>query len=130
MAVRLFLGFSALAFLPYGIFCLVQPSFLGEAAGVVSGSTTGTIELRAMYGGLQAGLGVLAGLAVFRAELVRPALIALGFLCSGPFMARLLGVGLSGELSGYTASALAFEMAMAALAIRFVSRSDGGSQAA
>jgi hypothetical protein len=73
MAARIFLGLSALVWLPYGIFCFFQPGYLGEAAGVTIGSTTGSIEIRAMYGGTQAAIGALATLALFRAEWVRAA---------------------------------------------------------
>ena len=57
---RIFLGLQALLWLPYGVFCFFQPAFLGEAAGVTIGSTTASIELRAMYGGLQASTGAKA----------------------------------------------------------------------
>jgi hypothetical protein len=52
---RIFFALTALVWLPYGIFCFFQPGYLAQAAGVTATSATGTIELRAMYGGLQAG---------------------------------------------------------------------------
>jgi hypothetical protein len=36
---RVFLAVSALVWLPYGIFCFLQPGYLAEAAGEVSGYT-------------------------------------------------------------------------------------------
>lgn len=116
MATRVFLGLSALLWFPYGLYCLFVPGSLAEAAGVVAQTPTGTTELRAMYGGLQAGLGLLAGFAVFRASLVRPALIALVFLTGGLASARLLGVALDGGFSSYTAMGLGFELATVAVA--------------
>jgi hypothetical protein len=116
MAERIFLGLSALVWLPYGLWCLLDPAQLSGTAGVVFQSATGSTELRAMYGGLQAGLGLLAGLAVFRASLVRPALIALVFLTGGLATARLLGVALDGGFSSYTAMGLGFELATVAVA--------------
>lgn len=109
MATRIFLVLSALVWLPYGIFCFFQPGYLAEAAGVTIGSTTGSIEIRAMYGGLQAAIGVLAVLAIFRADWVRPALVLLLFLPAGLGTARLLGAALDGELSAYTGFTLVFE---------------------
>ena len=50
MGAQIFLGVSALVWLPYGIFCLLQPSFLEGAAGVAASTATGTVELRAMPG--------------------------------------------------------------------------------
>ncbi len=128
MTARIFLGFSALLWLPYGLFCFFQPSYLAEVAGVAASSPTGTIELRAMYGGLEAALGVLAGLAglaLFRPQLLRPALVTLAFVCSGLFLARLLGAGLGRELSSYTAFGLAFELVSAALAIWLLAHEPG-----
>jgi hypothetical protein len=125
MAARVFLGLSALLWLPYGVFCFVEPSALAGSAWVAANAPTGVVELRAMYGGLQIALGALAGMAVWRPALVRPALIALAFLCSGLFSARLLGAGLSRDLSSYTAMALGFELVSAALALWLLSRIAG-----
>ena len=115
-ATRVFLGLSALVWLPYGIFCFFQPGYLGEAAGVTIGSTTGSIEIRAMYGGLQAAIGVLATLAIYRPDWVRPALVTLLFLPAGLGSARLLGAALDGEVSAYTGFALVFEFSSAGVA--------------
>lgn len=122
MCTRVFLGLNALLWLPYGLYCLLDPGFLAEAAGVAASSTTGTIELRAMYGGLQAAVGALAALAVLRASWVRPALAMLAFLCAGLFLGRALGAGLGGELSLYTTLALGFELLCALLAAALLAR--------
>ena len=115
--VRIFLGLSAILWLPYGVFCFIQPGALVEIAGVSAVSTTANIELRAMYGGLQAAIGSFAALAVFQAGLQRPALLTLAFLCAGLGLARLLGAVLEGELSSYTAVGLGFEFVSAGAAI-------------
>lgn len=117
MAARLFLLLCAIAWLPYGLYCLAQPDSLAAAAGVVSASRTGTIELRAMYGGLQAAVGTLCLVAALRAPLVRPALICLAFLCSGLALARLSGAALEHEVSSYTALGLGFETLSAGLSV-------------
>jgi hypothetical protein len=122
MVVRIFLGLSALIWLPYGLYCFVDPTFLAGAAGVASNSTTGTIELRAMYGGLQAGLGGLAGVGALRPLFARPALVTLAFLCSGLFLSRVTGAGIAGEYSAYTVWALGFEIVSAAFAVRLLTQ--------
>ena len=122
MIARVFLAVSALVWLPYGIFCFFQPGYLAEAAGVAASSTTGTIELRAMYGGLQAAIGALALYAALRPTWVRHALVALAFLTAGLFLSRFAGAVAAGELSGYTAFGLAFESTSAILAMWLVSR--------
>jgi hypothetical protein len=127
--LRLFLGASALIWLPYGVFCFFAPALLAEIAGVASTTTTGTIEIRVMYGGLQMALGVLAGAALFRESLQRPALFTLAFVCGGLFMARLLGAALDAEFSSYTAGALMLEILLSAFAIRLLSRLPEGAAA-
>ena len=120
--LRLFLAASALAWLPYGLLCFVDPARLAELAGVAPTSTTGTIELRAMYGGLQAALGVLAGAAFFRPSLQRAALFALSFLCAGLFLARRVGALLSLEFSSYTVLGLLFELLSSVFATTLLAR--------
>ena len=122
MAARNFLILSTLIWLPYGVFCFFQPGFLEEAAGVSAISATATTELRAMYGGLQTAIGVLAALAVMRDDFRRPALVAIGFLTAGLGSSRLLGAALDGEFSSYTAVAIVFELISATLAAWILTR--------
>ena len=110
MNERVFLGLMALVWLPYGLYCFFDPGYLAEAAGVASTSATGSTELRAMYGGLQVGIGCLALAALLRADLVRPALVALAFLSGGLFLSRISGSALDYGWSQYTGIALAFEV--------------------
>lgn len=117
---RLFLAANALLWLLYGLYCLAQPSFLAEAAGVVATSPTGITELRAMYGGLQAAIGALALVATFRHDLVRTALVALAFLAAGLFGGRLVGAFTDGWLSSYTVAALLLESTLTVLSIRLL----------
>jgi Domain of unknown function (DUF4345) len=122
MGPRVFLGLSALVWLPYGILCFLRPGFLAGAAGVAATTATGTIELRAMYGGLEAAIGLLAAGAVVNPSLRRPALLMLAFLCTGLGSARLIGVVLDGTLTAYTAFALVLELGSAALAAWLLAR--------
>jgi hypothetical protein len=122
MATRIFLGLSALVWLPYGLYCFAAPASLADAAGVAFQSPTGSTELRAMYGGLQAAIGLLAGLGALRPTWQRPALVALGFLTAGLGAARLAGLTLDGGFSSYTAMALAFEGVSAAAAFLLLAR--------
>jgi Domain of unknown function (DUF4345) len=113
---RAFLGFCAVLWLPYGLYCLADPGFLREAAGIASESPTGSTELRAMYGGLQAAVGALALAGFLRRDLLRPALIALAALPAGLFTARVVGVIVDGGVSAYTAGALVLEATLTAAA--------------
>ena len=122
LARNVFLGFSAFLWLSYGIFCFLQPSFLEQAAGLVGNSATAVTEIRAMYGGLEVGIGAFCAVALVRSSLVRPALLMLCFLLSGLAGARLAGLVLDGSASGYTLGALGFEIASAVIALVLVQR--------
>ena len=120
MGARIFLVLEALVWLPYGIYCFIDPAYLAGAAGVAFVTPTGSTELGAMYGGLQAALGALAVSGALRESMTRSALIVLAFLCTGLGSTRLLGVLRYGGLSAYTAAGLVFEVASATLAMRFL----------
>lgn len=117
---RSFLGFSALLWFLYGLYCFFSPGALADGAGVAATTPTGTTELRAMYGGLQMALGVLATLGLVRSELTRTALIALGLVTTGLGSARLLGAFVDGGWSAYTVMGLTFELGSAAWASRLL----------
>jgi hypothetical protein len=116
-AVRSFLGLCAALWLPYGLYCLAAPGSLAGSAGVEATSVTGEIELRAMYGGLQAALGALALAGALRASLAAPALLALGSVAAGLGITRLAEAVTAGELSSYTSMALGLEWTMFAVAV-------------
>lgn len=116
MAAKVFLGLSALLWLPYGLLCLLQPSFLEGAAGVLATTPTGVAELRAMYGGLPVAIGVLCALGCFSPAWRGHALVTLAFVVSGLGVARFLGALAGGGFSSYTLMALLIEFASAALA--------------
>jgi hypothetical protein len=112
LAARIFLALCGVLWLPYGLMCLVNPGSLAEAAGVAATSATGTVELRAMYGGLQAAVGALALAGALRPALAPHALLALGALSAGLGIARLASATLAGAFESYTLGALGLEWTM------------------
>jgi uncharacterized protein DUF4345 len=120
MIARVFLALSGLIWLPYGVYLFFSPGYLADAAGIVSTTATGQIELRAMYGGLQAGIGALAFAGALRPAWMRPALFAGCFLFGGLALSRSLAALATGEVSPYTAFGLCFEWISTALAIWLV----------
>jgi hypothetical protein len=112
LAVRIFLALSAVLWLPYGVQCLLDPSVLADAAGVAATSATGTTELRAMYGGVQIAIGLLALAGAVRPALAQYALVALGVVSAGLGISRLGAAATSGEFASYTLMALALEFTM------------------
>lgn len=116
MGARIFLSVFGLVAMAFGVVCFVNPSFLDAFAGVVATSTTGTVELRAMYGGMQMAFGVLAFLGAFRSAFTRPALLATAILCAGLGSSRLFGAIVASEVSAYTRGGLVFEIGSTAIA--------------
>jgi hypothetical protein len=122
MATRIFLGLSALLWLPYGIYCFFQPGSLAGAAGVAFTTPTGATELRATYGGLTVAIGGIALLGALRSDWARYALVTLGTACAGFGVARLLGAALDGGVGAYTTQALLLEFVTLALALWLLRR--------
>ena len=122
MIPRIFFALTALVWLPYGIFCFFRPDYLAQAAGVAASTATGTVELRAMYGGLQAGIGAFALVAALRPAHVRPALFAACFLFAGLASTRLWAALEAGDLSSYTIFALCLEWGSTLLTVWLLRR--------
>lgn len=116
MGGTIFLGLSALVWFPYGLYCFFAPGYLQGAAGVAFVTATGATELRAMYGGLQAALGLLAFTGLQRPALRPGVILALFAVTAGLGIARLLGAFIDGGWSGYTLLGLLFEFGSAAWA--------------
>jgi len=117
MMARIFLALSGLIWFPYGLYLFFQPTYLADAAGIISTTATGHIELRAMYGGLQAGIGGLAFAGALRPALTRQVLFAGCFLFGGLAVTRLLAALGAGEFSPYTMFGLCFEWGSTLLAL-------------
>jgi hypothetical protein len=122
LAARIFLGASALLWIPYGIYCFFRPEALAEAAGVSFGTPTGATEIRATYGGLTVALGALAALGALSPAWTRQALVTLGAACAGFGLARLAGVVIDGGMTAYTVQALVLEFVTVAVAAALLPR--------
>ena len=115
VAARIFLGIETVLWLPFGLYCLFVPAFLASNAGVTFTSATGSIDMRATYGGLTSAIGLLALAGALRPGWTRQALFTLVVVCAGFGSARLLGVALDGELSAWTVQGLALELGSVAI---------------
>lgn len=122
MAARVFLGLMGLFSVGYGLYCFIRPDFLDAFAGVAATSTTGTVELRAMYGGLQTAFGVLALLGALRPALTHAVLLSIAILCAGLGSFRVMGTVAASEVSSYTGQGIAFELGTMALAVFLLRR--------
>lgn len=123
MLQDIFLIATAIIFIPYGVLCFFKPEMLAKSAGVEATSATGQTELRAMYGGLQSAIGVLAVVAFFHPPLTIPFLVALTAVTAGLLFPRIAGLIMDGEYTGYTGMALGFETVLLAGALFFLAGS-------
>ena len=112
---RFILGFNAFAFLAFGLACLAHPDLLTDIAGLAFTRASATIEARAMYGGVQIGLGAFFALAFAREAHRRAGLGVALALFGGLALGRTVGVALAADVDAYTATALAYEWGFAAL---------------
>jgi hypothetical protein len=91
---RIALITGASAFTGFGIACLVRPRKMLRRLDIRPQSSRGTTELRAMYGGLELGLGAFLAAAAGNARWSRPALVAqtlgLGSLAASRFVGILV----------------------------------------
>ena len=126
MAHKIYLAISALIWLGYGLYCFFAPGSLDEAAGIVARTTTGATEVRAMYGGLQASIGVLCLLALWQPGQIRIALSCVGWLTAGLALGRFAGLFLDDSGTSYTYGALGFEIVCAVGAFALLARLPAG----
>lgn len=115
MAARIFLGLSALVWIGFGLYGFFQPGFFADAAGVTFTTPTGATDMRATYGGLATAIGALALAGLLRPAFTRQALVVLAAVGAGLGGARLIGVGLDGDLTAWTVQALVFELGTVAV---------------
>lgn len=114
------LGLAGLGFLGFGLAIVVAPAAVLGSVGI-GGSVAGLIELRAFYGGLELGLGAFLLACVARPDWREPGLWSVALVNGGIAAARLLGIALTGEFTGFFAAALVWEIGFtvaATLALR------------
>jgi hypothetical protein len=83
---------AASGFTGFGIACLIRPKSMLARVDVRARSARGRTELRAMYGGMEVGLGAFFAAAAFRPEWSRPALWAQMLGLGGLAASRLAGI--------------------------------------
>jgi hypothetical protein len=116
MAIKIFLGLNALVFIGYGLYCLALPSAVADQTGMQLSTGVATVEVRAMYGGLQTAIGLLALAGILRPAMQSAALIALAFLFFGLASGRMVGIAIDPDPGAYNFGAVAFEAVFAAIA--------------
>jgi len=107
---------AGLGFLGFGVWLIIDPVSGLTTVGIAALNPAGQIELRALYGGLELGLGVFFLLCAARPDWRRPGLWAVLLGNGGIGLTRLLGIALSGVFTPFFAVALVWELGFAGLA--------------
>lgn len=127
MAARLFLGILGSLWLGYGLWLFLAPQQLADVAGVAALNATGTVDIRATYGGFQIAVGALMLGGALRPVLTQPMLLVYGVVCACVGSTRLLGALLASEWSGYTLIGVSFELACVAAVLLLLRGARAGS---
>ena len=110
------LSLAGLGFLGFGLAIVAAPEAVLAPVGI-SGTTAGLIELRAFYGGLELGLAAFLFACAARPAWREPGLWSVALVNGGIAAARLLGIGLTGEFTGFFAGALVWEIGFTVAAL-------------
>jgi len=118
MLSKIVLWLAAIGFTPYGFMCLIEPSTATDYAGLTMTNGDAFVEISAMYGGLQAGLGLLCLLGALKPKFSRTGLTAVAFVIGGLVIGRSVGFSVGSDpVTNYTYGALAFEWVLTILSI-------------
>ena len=124
MALRVYLAVMAVLYLASALFAYVDPAALGEWLGIAALTAAGDTEIRAIYGGLMLGTGLLLAAGVWSKNFALAGLLntVLGLGCLA--LTRLLAEVLSGPpgIDPNQGLLIAFELAAVAAAVFFASR--------
>ena len=118
------LTLAGLGFLGFGTWLLIDPAGGLATVGIAAQSPAGLIELRALYGGLELGLGCFLLLCANWPEWRRPGLWAVVLGNGGIGLTRLAAIALSGVFTAFFAVALAWELGFTSLALWALSHRD------
>ena len=114
---RLVLLLTGIVFSGFGLLCLLYPELPTRVSGIESPSIAAQIEVQAMYGGLQLGMGVLL---LFCALVPKWSAIGAWLVVAqigGLALARGAGVANHGWDSAYTTLALLYEASTSLVAL-------------
>ena len=124
LAQRIYLGVVSTIFLVSGIFTFFNPQAMGEALGIAPVDISGETEIRATYGGLVVGSGLLLISGLFSRELALAALAGTVFGGGGLVFTRLV-IEIFGGEPGFAVNqgiVIVFELTMISLAYLLLRR--------
>ena len=124
MAQKIYLAVVGGIFVASAVFAYIDPYTLGEAMGIAPADPSGVTEIRATYGGLVAGIGLLLISGVWSRRLAFAGLACTVFGVGALVMTRLAAEVFAGGpgISANQGLAIAFELIVVALGVFFLRR--------
>jgi hypothetical protein len=112
---RILLGLTGLLFAGYGVYCVFDLDFVVRITGLAFRAPSAAVESRAMYVGLQTGLGLLFINAAVNPRMTAFGLVAMFFTLGGLAAGRALGIAMDG-IDEYNRYLVVYESVSALLA--------------
>jgi hypothetical protein len=112
---RILLGLTGVAFAGYGVYCAYDLDMIVRLTGIAFRAPSAAVESRAMYGGLQTGLGLLFLNSAVNPRMTAYGLVAMVFVMGGLAVGRAIGISTDG-IDDYNQGALIYEATSAVLA--------------
>ena len=124
MAQKIYLAVVGGIFVASALFAYIDPFTLGEAMGIAPADPSGVTEIRATYGGLVAGIGLLLISGVWSRRLAFAGLACTVFGVGALALTRLISEVFAGGpgISTNQGLAIAFELIVVALGVFFLRR--------
>ena len=116
VAERVFLAVIGVIFLASGIFTFFDPHAMGQALGIAPVDASGETEIRATYGGLVVGSGLLVLAGLF-SRLMAVAALAATFFGAGGLMGTRIVIQATEGFTINQGIVAAFELTMVVIAL-------------
>lgn len=118
MPGKFVLGLVGITFAVYGVYVLFSPAVIANFIGYELAGPDAGIELLAMYGGLEIGVGLFCIAGLLNQQMRKPALLAVILIVGGLAIARVFATFFAPVAPGsYTYGALLFEFTCTTLAL-------------
>lgn len=124
MAQKIYLAVVGGIFVASALFAYIDPYTLGQAMGIAPAGPSGVTEIRATYGGLVAGIGLLLISGIWSRRLAFAGLACTVFGVGALMLTRLAAEVFAGGpgISTNQGLAIAFELIVFALGLFFLRR--------
>ena len=107
--IKPYLLLMVIVWLPWGLVCIFNTAIIEDIIGVTGLHSTGTTDIRVMYGGVQSAVGLMALVALFRNAYLKHTLFGLAFLGCTMAFARGYGMIIDNSPTFYNWGIICFE---------------------